>query len=185
MNVMHMTHSKAHRQADRQIGRQTDRQTGTKTHRQAQMESDPGPRTLTHKQIVYRAGQYFNRTIDNRTIHNRLQGICSGIYGPRFVFSDCCPPLPIPKYSLSGPVMVVSDRRNGEMTFLLPTTHGNCGAYLVATLYHTQKFIPGIRIHIIELCAVTISSNVSDPTSFLILHSFFVSFSSPFFLLSF
>ena len=41
-----------------------------------------------------RGGHYCNLTIDSRVTHYRSQYMYSGIYGPRSVFSVCCPPLP-------------------------------------------------------------------------------------------
>ena len=47
------------------------------------------------KSSVFRGGRYCCLTIDNRDIDHRLYCMYSGIYGPRSVFSECCPPLSV------------------------------------------------------------------------------------------
>ena len=43
--------------------------------------------------VMLSGGHYCNLTIDNRIINRRLRCMYSGIYGPRSIFSVCCPPL--------------------------------------------------------------------------------------------
>ena len=43
--------------------------------------------------MLTRGGQYCCLTIDNKGIDRRVYCTYSGIYGPRSVSSECCPPL--------------------------------------------------------------------------------------------
>ena len=61
--------------------------------RDGEGENDDDTRDQEMIVMVIRGGQYCCLTIDNRGIDRRLYCMYSGIYGPRSVSSECCPPL--------------------------------------------------------------------------------------------